>query len=635
MPTFKSYYPRLYRRNHIFYIRIAIPRDLWYISHKKEIRYSLHTANYVDALFDLRIEELKIDFFIQTLKDIHMRKQNDKLLLEPEDIDKFLLFRYKQIENFCDKNKFQLLHQMLSADDITLFNKKAFDEWYNKLYPPSAPDAFENPSKESCDWRFTLEVIRNQVIDFLKDLKNKKDISDNVSALIDEVLDNKLDPLPVLFHSPIKEVSPQLPKAYSELMGLDKYAEKLVEATAKGQEINVPKKYQHFFLAMNEEKAQLLAEVPSTKTKWADVAVKWLKEKQLKKTKKTATLKAYAGYLSIIFNFLQKTYVEDIVRTDIKKISYDIHKFPKNISQQLKAGKHIQDVLVEKNSPNAMNKKTIQQYLIAFKNFMHFLKAEGYIRDSYAENIVIPTVNRAKPNGEAFTEDDLLKIFDPRWYPLENDTKEYAKYWIPLLELYIGTRIGEICQLDVADVVLDAKVPYIKFYGDGDKSVKTTASWREVPVHPDLIELGFLDFVKKQVKKGYVKLFPTLKRDKNNHNGYANAIGKWLNEQYFRWIGIKTLSKTTHSFRYVVKQTLRPYRIPKEILNAILGWERADIGDSVYGGIVPAAELYEDYKKLQYPFLKKQLLALKKRTGTHYIMNKRRIQKILQEESKI
>ena len=57
----KSYYPRLFRRNHNFYIRIAIPRELWYISKRKEIKYSLKTSNYADALFKMRCKTASLN----------------------------------------------------------------------------------------------------------------------------------------------------------------------------------------------------------------------------------------------------------------------------------------------------------------------------------------------------------------------------------------------------------------------------------------------------------------------------------------------------------------------------------------------------------------------------------------------
>ncbi len=305
--------------------------------------------------------------------------------------------------------------------------------------------------------------------------------------------------------------------------------------------------------------------------------------------------------------------MEDVGYYDVKKISSDIYCVPKKWMEKSK-GKKLLDMLLPAGDKKALSKKTSQQYLLCFQAFMKFAKKERYIADSYAENIVVPSVKRAIPQKEAFTKQELKAIFSPKTYPDEVDCRQYPRYWIPLIALYTGNRIGEIAQLYTKDVVLGRKMSYFKFIPkEKDQSVKTTASWREVPVHPDLVELGFLDFVREKVKKKEKRLFGTLQFDKNDHNGYANAVGKWFNERYLVQIGVKSPTKSFHSFRYTVKQTFRPHKLSKELLNAILGWEREDIGDSVYGGIIPASELYPEFIKLQYPFLKKQLLALKAR----------------------
>lgn len=628
----KSYYPRLLRRNHNFYVRVAIPRKLWYLSKKKEIRYSLHTSNYSEALFSMRCESIKADFFIEVLKDLDMRKSNGYLVLDDADIEKLLFYRFKEIENFCEKNKYAIQRKDLSADDITLFNQKALHSWYNKLYPPDAPDAFENPPID--EWRFIRETIKSKIIEYLKYIKYTEDLPDKIMALIDEALEGKLNPSPVLYHSPIPEIKPQLPTAYSELNKLDKYAEKLVNATADDVELPTPKKYQPYWEAIKLERAEALLSATTTKTKWSDAAVGWLKEKQIESnnTIKEATLREYTFYLDVIFKFLEKEYVEDIKKEDIKKVSFDFYTVPKYSKQKLKNVSSIKDILVARKDPTALTSKTVQQYLIAFKSFMIYLKKEDIIKDSFSENFVIPKINREKPQKEAFTEKELLLIFNPKYYPYSMDANKYPLFWLPILALYTGNRIGELAQLNVDDIKLDKKIPFINISRENDNSLKTTASCREIPIHPDLIELGFIDFVKSQKKKKYKKLFHTLTKDKNNHNGYGNAVGKWFNERYLVWLGIKTPSKSFHSFRYNLKQSLRPLKLPIETVNAILGWSREGIGESIYGGIIPASEIYPDYIKLQYPFLKKRLLELAKRTDTHYMMSRKKVREILGEK---
>ena len=59
----KTYYYSKFK----YYIRIFIPRKLQSVVKRKEIRYSLHTNNYFEALKKLRQESAKIDSWLEGL----------------------------------------------------------------------------------------------------------------------------------------------------------------------------------------------------------------------------------------------------------------------------------------------------------------------------------------------------------------------------------------------------------------------------------------------------------------------------------------------------------------------------------------------------------------------------------------
>ena len=75
-------------------------------------------------------------------------------------------------------------------------------------------------------------------------------------------------------------------------------------------------------------------------------------------------------------------------------------------------------------------------------------------------------------------------------------------------------RLNEVCQLTEDDVVSADGVPIILIRSDEEqnKRVKTKAGERFVPVHPELISIGFLDHVvavRKSASSGS-RLFPEL-----------------------------------------------------------------------------------------------------------------------------
>lgn len=131
---------------------------------------------------------------------------------------------------------------------------------------------------------------------------------------------------------------------------------------------------------------------------------------------------------------------------------------------------------------------------------------------------------RAAENDEdegerVFQQDELVLIFsqpqyqtgngahitrrNERWYPFE--------YWLPLLGLLAGCRIKEVAQLHLTDVRLVDGIPCLDINrATSDKRLKNDQSKRIIPLHPKLIELGFVDYCDRLRASGYRRVFPEL-----------------------------------------------------------------------------------------------------------------------------
>jgi integrase len=98
------------------------------------------------------------------------------------------------------------------------------------------------------------------------------------------------------------------------------------------------------------------------------------------------------------------------------------------------------------------------------------------------------------------------------------------EFWLPLLGLFTGARLGELAQLEIADIRQSDGIDYIAITNEGvdpEKSIKSNAGRRSVPIHSRLIELGFLDYIEAARRCGSGRLFPSLKR--NPKGQFANA----------------------------------------------------------------------------------------------------------------
>lgn len=144
----------------------------------------------------------------------------------------------------------------------------------------------------------------------------------------------------------------------------------------------------------------------------------------------------------------------------------------------------------------------------------------------------------------------------------------HARVWIPLIALFSGARLDEIGSLLVSDFVLEPAPHFAIRRG------KTQSSVRNVPLHPELIKLGLLDYVSAVQAAGEERLWPKL-GTRARINSDSEILGRWFN----RFIHDKLDMPSTvvfHSFRHTFIDLARDALIPREISQAITGHAEAE-----------------------------------------------------------
>lgn len=190
-------------------------------------------------------------------------------------------------------------------------------------------------------------------------------------------------------------------------------------------------------------------------------------------------------------------------------------------------------------------------------------------------------------NYEPFSASELNKLFESPVYAAgERPVRgrgETAK-WAPLVALLQGARRGEVFQLFVRDVEQDADTGIwtIRFDRDSGKSIKNATSIRRVPVHPVLVELGFLSFVRERAEKVGVdaSLWPGFE-DRDKLRTRINRWGEWFGAYLAKHV-VDDPRKSFHSFRGTFKRFGRGAGVDETILNHLVGHSNNSVGAS-YG----------------------------------------------------
>ena len=184
-----------------------------------------------------------------------------------------------------------------------------------------------------------------------------------------------------------------------------------------------------------------------------------------------------------------------------------------------------------------------------------------------------------KSKRRPFTQAELVQVFSPQglYGPITSSGGGgyHARVWIPLIGLYSGARLDEIGQLTV-DHIVQEPVPHFRIlYGKNKNSI------RDVPIHPKLIELGFLDYVAAIRKAGQTSLWPFL-RSRGKVSTNSEVLGKWFSRFLHHTLNFPP-EVTFHSFRHIFKDLCRNALIPRDLHHALTGHaspgQVANVGD--------------------------------------------------------
>lgn len=324
--------------------------------------------------------------------------------------------------------------------------------------------------------------------------------------------------------------------------------------------------------------------------------------------------------------------IREIIRADtsVSGIDYDrclefratLAMVPKNrtkfypgviLDEAIKRGK--------KDNRPLMSYETQSGYIGTFSKILKLainkkLISEIFIDDIKPSAAKIPN----KDKRSAFSNEQIVQFFHSKYYmdcakdkvrPYENADPAW-RFWLPLICMFLGLRLNEACQMHLADVKKTSTgIPYLHVIAvdeDSDKeqegpekTLKTAVSERKVPIHPELIRIGLLDYVDKLRKAGGKVLLPGLKPDKYGY--YSSYPSKRFNESFLPNALTLSEKQSFHSFRHSFRDAARRIKAPPEFLKAVGAWSQGNLVSDNYGSDAEPEQTLEYVSLIGYPGL--------------------------------
>lgn len=220
---------------------------------------------------------------------------------------------------------------------------------------------------------------------------------------------------------------------------------------------------------------------------------------------------------------------------------------------------------------------TLEKRLKMVTHFINWCVQRDYLPANPMQGLSLPKrlVAAAKTRKTSFSDEELAKIIPALLALPAHDLPRTQFKWARLALMFSGARGMEICQLRHQDIrqVEGVWIFDIQTVDEVHRVKAPLASVRLVPVHSQLLALGFLDWVKVQPEE---RVFPSM------YQKGSPLPSMWFTRM-LKALGLKRPAVSLHSFRHTLTVKLAQARTFPPLQQRLLGHSLGkDVESRVY-----------------------------------------------------
>lgn len=381
---------------------------------------------------------------------------------------KTLALKYARLLN----QKFNAIKEVYSMSfDIKLI-QKLVEEFHNTQLEITEKDLYNTPNPEDTIFALTLEdTIKQLQHNYQKNVFDKNEI---------KIILNKLN------YKPNNEELIQIGKTLldSKINHLKAIFDKInLGLYSKAKSINV---INNQILVDDKIKVVELEEIQTISSTFA----KYIKYQSKEDNWKKDTLDLNIRVFKLLDMYFKDKSLKDIKFEDLIDFRDILFEIPLSYTtKNFFKGKDLDFIINNNDDYEKLSNNVIHKYIIRVNQYFDYMYKLDYI---VKIDFKIPNIDPKGKKRQNYTNEEIQKISDL----MKNDTKE--NQFIASIATYQGMRLKEITQLKREDIIEIGDIYCISININDDKTTKTDTSIRTIPIHPKLIELGFLDFVKSK-----------------------------------------------------------------------------------------------------------------------------------------
>ena len=549
-------HPRLFRRGATYYHRAVVPQDLKATYPKTEETFSLKTIDYKEALRRVRIAAVEVDRRFEAHRRMLAESGTKPPLKELADSDiKRVADAYfanlleedeeTRLQGLVDEEDNEPCAKIITTDDPDRINQLVAASLTQR---PS----FENQEETAC---LLLDAMKH---DYARGRVDAFIASEAEDVLNWDSINIRLEPS-----------SPSWPRLARALQAATIKAYEAIQRRNEGEIVETPK-------------TEGLA--PESRTPRLSSAVEeWIEEKS-RASWVPKTEKEHRVWMDHFISMIGDRPLDSYTKADARAFKAVLLRLPPNWVKVAE----LQGLPIEKAADKAkklglapMSDNNVNKLIRYVGSFWTW--AQGHYDEATVHpfnGLQIKLKKNVRDERDPFTREELRTIFTApiytgcksaeRWHKVGSVIpKDSAYYWVPLISLYTGARLGEIIQLYTSDIRKEDGITYFDINDDGeDKRLKTTYSRRTIPVHQALVDMGFMALVAKRRSEGHHRLFPDTEMGRDGY--YSSPFSKRFS-RFLKYTGIKHKTNAFHSFRHCFEDACRDSDVSAEVMNALQG----------------------------------------------------------------
>lgn len=310
-----------------------------------------------------------------------------------------------------------------------------------------------------------------------------------------------------------------------------------------------------------------------------------------------------------VFRILREQFddrpADSVTREDARNVVKLLESLPTNLGKRKELRGLSVAQAVEKGKlldlPTVAPKTINDGYLMHMASLFNWARKEQWVTANPFEGLSVHDPVDDAERRDPFTAEQLTTLFstapwDGPWVP---GAERAGAYWVPLLCLFHGLRMGEAAGLRTDDIEQDGDTVIMHLRAYDDRKLKNREARGTLAIHPELLRLGFVRHVEERRQVGETLLFS---------EGTVNSrgqVGAKLGERFSKHVkrlGLTGRKLGMHSFRHNFEDRLREAELPDRTAMALA--RRREAGSSGgYGHGLSVRAKAEAISKIKYPTL--------------------------------